>query len=70
MQFRTKRVLTFATVASYLFLTGLENAIILPTAWRYLIFLGANQEYLLGVTVSGQVEIRIAICTFIFCSDI
>ncbi|XP_057377056.1 uncharacterized protein LOC130698432 [Daphnia carinata] len=53
MQFRTKRVLAFATVASYLFLTGLENAIILPTAWRYLMFLGANQEYLLGVTVSG-----------------
>lgn len=28
-------------------------AIILPTAWRYLKYVGAKEEYLLGVTVSG-----------------
>lgn len=29
-------------------------AIILPTVWQYLNYLGATQQYMLGFTVSGS----------------
>jgi ceroid-lipofuscinosis MFS transporter 7 len=53
MLFRTKRILSYCTVASYIFLSGTENAIILPTAWQYLQYIGANQPSILGATLAG-----------------
>lgn len=42
--------------ASHVLIIGIHSyaAIILPTAWQYLISLGGVEEYLLGVTISGK----------------
>ncbi|XP_046386499.1 uncharacterized protein LOC124156172 isoform X2 [Ischnura elegans] len=53
MDFYRQRLLSIITICAYLFLGGVEFAVIFPTAWDYLQSLGVEEEYMLGITVSA-----------------
>ncbi|KAK2703565.1 hypothetical protein QYM36_018027 [Artemia franciscana] len=53
MNFRTKRTFAYILVGFYLFLGGVEYAVILPSAWEFLQSLGATDEFFLGLAIAG-----------------